>query len=400
MMLARRAALAGCALLLPGAPSEALPVARSPDWPALAARWLTPLRNAVTATGAPGLIRSYTVREGADATEFDRVHANCAYVYDNAVAGLVLLAAGDRPAAVCIADALAMAQAGDRFWRDGRLRNAYAAGPMQQQAALPGWWDASRATWLEDGTAAGTSTGVLAWAMLLWTALGEQFRQPAERAAEWIAATQSSDAGFTGGFLGHEPAPTRLSWISTEHNFDCAVVFARLGRAAEAGRARGFVDAMWDPGETRSLSGLTPDGQRNRHSAVDANLWPMLAGFGHPAALDWVLSRHGLPEGAPADRVDGVDFDTDRDGIWMEGTAIAALACRQAGRDAGRLGATLAANTGPDGMVQAANVERLTTGLSTGLDDTAPPFFYFRRPHVAATAWAALAALGRSPFEL
>jgi hypothetical protein len=60
---------------------------------------------------------------------------------------------------------------------------------------------------------------------------------------------------------------------------------------------------------------------------------------------------------------------------------------------------TLSAETAPGGLVWAASVPRLTTGLSTGATDNAD-FVYFRRPHIAATAWAALAAMGRSPFML
>ena len=392
LMLPRRAALGGVALLAGGAAS-------APDWKALAQLWLKPLRAAVANLPGPGLIRSYTVRTGAETSDFDLVHGNCAYVYDNAVAALALLASGDEAGASRIAAALAQAQSSDRFWHDGRLRNAYAAGPMTAPAKLPGWWDDRRGTWLEDGYHAGTATGVMAWAMLLWSALGREFRDAAERAADWIVRTQSDPRGFTGGFIGHEPAPQRLMWVSTEHNLDCAVVFSRIGRAVAAGHAWRFVDSMWDGAEGRRLTGLTPAGLPNRHSAVDANLWPMLAGRVDAAALRWVLSRHGMPAGAPWAEIDGVDFDTDRDSIWLEGTAIAALACRVEGANANRLAATLLANTTSSGLIYATTTEQLTTGLSTGLDQTAPDFLYFRRPHLAATAWAALAALHRSPFD-
>ncbi len=382
MRLSRRALIAGAALLPAAGPAL--------DWPRLAEGWLAPLR-----AGGPGLLRSYEVRTGADAVEFDRVHAVCAYVYDNALVGLALLAAGDVEHAREIGRALAVAQESDRFWHDGRLRNAYAAGPMAMPAKLPGWWDAARGAWLEDGYQAGTATGVLAWAMLLWTALGADFRPAADRAADWIVSTVRGDSGFTGGFIGHEPHPQALIWTSTEHNLDLAVVLARLGRP-EAAFAALFVARMWQANEGRFLSGLKPDGTANPHSAVDANLWPLLAGGTHGEALDWVLARHCLPAGAPRAEVDGVDFDTDRDGIWLEGTAIAALTLRLRGEAslAARLAATLAANTAPSGLIYACTTPTLTTGLSTGLDPSAPDFLYFRRPHIAPTAWAVLAALG------
>jgi hypothetical protein len=236
--------------------------------------------------------------------------------------------------------------------------------------------------------------------MLLWTALGADFRPAADRAADWIAKRASGPAGFIGGFLGHEPAPQAMTWTSTEHNLDVAIAFRRLGRP-EAAFAAAFVARMWEPAEDRFVSGLTPEGTRNPHSAIDANIWPLLAGAPHPQALDWVLSRHGLPAGAPRAEIDGVDFDTDRDGIWLEGTAITALWLRRTGETAlaARFRATLAANTAPNGLIYACTTPTLTTGLSTGLDASAPPFLYYRRPHIAPTAWAVLAALGVNPFR-
>jgi hypothetical protein len=109
-----------------------------------------------------------------------------------------------------------------------------------------------------------------------------------------------------------------------------------------------------------------------------------------------VLAQHG----GPAGHVQGVDFNTDRDGIWLEGTAITALTCKRLGQaeQAARLLDTLAAQTSPSGLVFACTTPTLTTGLSTGLDSSAPDFLYFRRPHIAPTAWALLAQRGANPF--
>jgi hypothetical protein len=60
--------------------------------------------------------------------------------------------------------------------------------------------------------------------------------------------------------------------------------------------------------------------------------------------------------------------------------------------------ATLRAQTSPGGLIYAATTPTLTTGLSTGLDNAAPDFLYFRRPHIAPTAWAVLAQLSATPF--
>jgi hypothetical protein len=382
-----------------------------------AADWMAPLRREAAALGGPGLIRSYTVRTGADATDFDRVHANCAYVYDNAVAGMALLAAGEAGLAGRIGSALVHAQVHDRFFHDGRLRNAYAAGPMDPRAgtpvALPGWWDAGKGAWLEDGYQTGSAAGVVAWAMLLWLALAARtgeaaYRAAAARAADWVAGSLRAPAGFQGGFIGEEPAQTRLTWVSTEHNLDLSVAFRLLGRAADAAHAARFVDAMWSRQEGRFLTGLTPAGTPNPYSGLDANVWPQLAAGMPPAlrpALAWVLTRQALPAGSPRAEIRGLDFNDDRDGIWMEGTAFTALALTLTGAPAdaalaARLLGTVAANTDASGLVFATDVPALTTGLTTGLNSSAPPFLYFRRPHLAPTAWAALAALAVNPFRV
>jgi hypothetical protein len=369
-----------------------------------AADWVGVLAERVAALGGVGLLRSYDV---AGTTPFDLAHGNCAYVYDNAVVGMALLAGGHVAAARRLGDALAAAQMRDRFWRDGRLRNAYAAGVVAAAGdyPLPGWWDVGQGKWVEDPYQVSTATGVVAWAALFWMALfratGEaRYREAAGRAAAWIGQFVQVPAGYSGGYFGWEPAPVRLGWVSTEHNLDCAVAFAALGLGEASAHAAGFVAAMWHGGERRFYAGLTPAGVPNGFWAVDANVWPLLASGARPewsAALDSVVARQGVPAGAP----EGVDFNDDRDGIWLEGTAYVALAAARQGKAAlaARMLATLRAQTGASGLVWASSVARLSTGLSTGLTEV-PDFFYYRRPHIAATGWAALAQLEVSPFAI
>jgi hypothetical protein len=397
-MIRRRALLVAAPALAAAGPHQ--------DWPGFAAAALAPIRAAAAAADGPVLLKSW-VTDGRDA--FDRVHAEAAYTYDNALAGVALLAAGERALAARIAEALRLAQAQDRHWRDGRLRNAYAAGRQHAEAPAsarpPGWWDGGAGRWLEDGYQAGSAAGPVAFAMLLWLALGDPpFRAAAVRAGDWVeAALRAPEGGYRGGFIGHEPDPAPLAWRSTEQNLDLAVAFAGLGRTGAAAHAAGFVRRMWSPAEGRFLSGLTPEGAPNHHSALDANLWPLLAWPGEARfrpALDWVLARHALPAGAPRAEIAGLDFDADRDGIWLEGTAQAVLLLRRLGEDAlaARLAATITRHRGRDGWILAASVEALTTGLATGLTPGVADFRYPRRGHLAANAWAALAGLGANPF--
>ncbi|MCK8786352.1 hypothetical protein M0638_18400 [Roseomonas sp. NAR14] len=387
------------------------------DWPGFAAGWLAPIRAAAAALDGPGLLRSWvTAGEG----DFDRVQREAAYTYDNALAGLALLAAGEDALALRLAEGLRLAQTQDRFWHDGRLRNAYAAGRQHAAAPAsarpPGWWDAAAGRWAEDRYQVGSAAGPTAFAGLLWLRCAERglgrpadWRAAADRAADWLETLRVPDAsgGFRGGTLGHEPAPEPLPWRSTEQNLDLAALFARLGRPGPAAEARRFVAAAWRPAEGRFLSGLLPDGTPNPHSALDANLWPLLAFPGEAAwrpALAWVLSRHGVPAGAPATALDGLDFDDDRDGAWWEGTAQAVLVLRRArwmpaaGAVAARLAAAILRQRDPRGWLLAASLPWLTTGLGTGLVPGVADFRYPRRGHLGATAWAALAGLDADPF--
>jgi hypothetical protein len=96
----------------------------------------------------------------------------------------------------------------------------------------------------------------------------------------------------------------------------------------------------------------------------------------------------------------GFDFNEDRDGLWVEGTAQAALTYRSVGRRdrSEKLLDGLKAQISPAGYLYATPEPRLTTGLSIGPDSASEDFFYFRRPHLGATAWAILAATGWNPF--
>lgn len=364
--------------------------------PALAAEPLADacvlaVRSQMAALGdGPVLLNSYIV-DAHGGTDFDVTQADAAYVYDNALAGLLLLAAGYADEARRIGTALALAQAHDRFYSDGRLRNAYQAGVMATPAKLPGWWDQKAGRWAEDPYQVGSQSGPVAWAMLLWAALG--MKAPADAAGDWLDDQLRAGSGYYGGFYGFEPRPLELTWQSTEQNVDLAVAFTRLGRAEDAGHAAGFVHAMAAGG--RFAAGLTPGGARNAMLAADAGIWPFLAGLG--SADSAMAAVRGLRQGG------GIGFSDASAGVWLEGTAFAALAMKQAGSPlAATFLGTVAANVAPCGYVYATVGPVLSTGLTVGpsLEPGVAPlaFEYYRRPALSATAWAGLAALGVNPL--
>jgi hypothetical protein len=341
----------------------------------------------------PVLLNSFVVNDGPGRADFDLTQADAAYVYDNALAGLALLAAGNNDDAARIGLALALAQGQDRFWKDGRLRNAYQAGAMTAPAKLPGWWDKSANVWREDPYQVGSEAGPVAWAMLLWAALG--MSAPANRAGDWLDDQLRAARGYYGGFYGFEPKPLKLMWQSTEQNTDLYAAFGRLGRAEDAAHAGGFVHRMFDVGTRLFDTGLTPAGGRNKLLAADAGSWPYLAGLGDKASA--LAAIMALRRGA------GVGFSGASGGIWPEGTAFAALAlARQGNRLADAFLQTVAAQISPAGYVYASVAPVLSTGFDVG---PAPPggeakkFDYYRRPALAPTAWAALAGLGVNPLK-
>jgi hypothetical protein len=380
----------------------------SPD--AQRARYCAPLANAVASQVAgseAAFVRSY--EHADDESRLPAGLASTAFVYDNALAAIALVACGDVKSATVIGNALSLAARNDRTFRDGRVRNAYRPGPVGKgPPALPGWWDDKKKIWAEDAAQDGTSTGNVAWAALALLTLHqatkqESFLADAERLIDWVIANVSTGSGFRGGFHGYDPQQVRLTWISTEHNVDVYAAAAWLflltskrKYADAASEARQFLERAFDG--DHFLLGTKPDGSLADPSmlALDVQLWPSIAIPEEPAqwrsALNFAATHLAVK--------DGFDFNGDRDGLWVEGTAQASLAYRIAGdpRRSAQLLATLEADRTPSGFLNATRGARVSTGLSIDPTATTADFFYFRRPHLGATAWATLAATTWNPF--
>ena len=277
---------------------------------------------------------------------------------------------------------------------------------------LPGWWDAGNARWAEDAYQDGTATGNVAWAALgllnLHQATGEAWAlESAERLADWIQTMSGGPgpAGFMGGLHGFDDTQVPLKWKSTEHHADIAAVSAWLYRLtgkpayAEMNKtARGFLLTMFDREAGLFRMGTLPDGTpaQTDRIALDAQVWPLIAVADPPQqwnrTLDLIDKRLAVPG--------GYDFNEDRDGVWTEGTAQVALVRRAMGdpKAADALIEGLSGELTQHGWMRATAGQKLTTGLEIGPDSTSNDFFYFPRPHLGATAWAALAAEGWNPF--
>lgn len=324
------------------------------------------------------------------------------------------MSCGDVERARRIADAFLIALSRDRTFHDGRIRNAYRSGPVGEGAvALPGWWDQKAKLWAEDAYQDGTATGNVAWVALALLTLHDATGAPAylegaHALLGWISATARrapGPDGFSGGLDGFDNAQKKLDWKSTEHNLDVHAAATWLGRLTGDERlpemaavARRFLDAVFVPGDGFFRLGTSPDGRLRDpdHLALDTQLWPLLAVRDPPR--DWRGALHFAETRMGVDG--GFDFNGDRDGLWVEGTAQAALTYRSVGRRDRSNGLLdrLQAQISPVGYLFATREARLTTGLSIGPDSSSEDFFYFRRPHLGATAWAILAATGWNPF--
>jgi hypothetical protein len=368
-------------------------------------------RVAAVSGDGPVFLRSYDAGSGEGPNSEPAL--NGAFTYDNALAVIALRACGDLAAARRVGDALMLAADEDRSGEEGRLRNAYRPGPAGETPVPPmGWWSDAEQRWNEDPYQVSSATGNLAWAALALLTLADATRDPqyaevSARIAQWATKASYDDrapAGFTGGVYGYDDAPQALTWKSTEHNVDLAAVFEWLARLqpeggwqARAKRARDFVAALWDPEQGRFWVGTLPDGtSTNRvNSGLDAELWPLLladAPKDWRGALTYAEQNHAVRP--------GFDFNDDRDGVWWEGTAQAALVYRVLGREekANRLLKAIGRRFSPGGLLWATDDARITTGLALSPTSTTDDFYYFRLPHLGATAWAALAGRAWNPL--
>jgi hypothetical protein len=362
------------------------------------------VRSMAAAPPGPALLASYP-------SERSGPLSGAAFTYDNAVTAIALVACGQPALARRIGDSLLLALDHDRFWHDGRVRNAYAAGAVgNSPLKLAGWWDMKSQRWLEDSYQAGSDSGNIAWAMLALLTLDAstgdaRYRAGAVRLAHWVEGRADSRGagGFAGGDFGHEPTPQQLHWKSTEHNTDLAAAFEWLARATadahwleRARHAQEFVRSMWDSDSGYFAVGAAEDGIRiNPLLALDAQIWPLMALPGaanqYAAAIQTTERRLRFDAGYTYSEAGG--------GLWSEGTAQVAVLLQLLHRQgaARPVIAALQTQRAEDGGYFASNVAETPTGFMLATDPSKPRV-YFHLEHLGATAWAALSEQRFNPF--
>ena len=313
------------------------------------------------------LLQSYNNESGLMTT---------AFVYDSALALCAYLAnptAEHVRRARIIGDGILFAQANDATYTDGRVRQAYAAGPMlfyDQSSFFPGLQrEDGKAAFLWCFGFAGSSTGDMAWAGLalsqLYKATGVQkYLDGAIALGEWIAAKRSpyQYGGYHGGIQGDGETPQR--WTSTEHNIDAYALFIQLRRHTRdrkwqdrADVADEFVAKMWNhtgefynTGTVGGLPGEDPNLINSSNIPEDVQTWAMLSlqNKKYFSAVDYVTDTlwntdggtdSQLPAGVEISgvtyssqaksltgTVSGGDVPNNRNAVWLEGKGHTALA--------------------------------------------------------------------------
>ncbi|GAA1818569.1 hypothetical protein GCM10009682_44050 [Luedemannella flava] len=341
--------------------------------------YLDTVQDAYVTGATPRLLQSYNNESGLMTT---------AFVYDNALAVIAYLSrptAANVARAKLIGDAFLWIQGNDEAHSDGRVRQAYAAGPM----LFYGWWPYFPGLVREDGKAAflwpfgfsGSAVGDVAWVALSLTHLYAHTRQRkyldgAVAASEWIVNTAVSPyayGGYHGGVQGDGVTPQR--WCSTEHNIDVYGLFTLLARytkdrawARRADVAGDFVRRMFNKRGgyywTGTLGSNPADDPNLINTAIlpeDVNTWAYLSlgDRAHAGAIDWTARSLAVTDtpAAPNSQlpagvtVSGVTFsdmaktltgpvpngtgNNNQSAVWLEGNGhmAAALLARDAHGD-------------------------------------------------------------------
>lgn len=309
-----------------------------------------------------------------------------AFIYDNSLAAIAYLSRStpaDVRRAKLIGDTLLWIQANDESFSDGRVRQAYAAGPMVFYGGSPDFPGLERA----DGKAAflwpfgfsGSSVGDLAWAALALAQLyghtrDRRYLDGAVALGDWIRGRRSPHrfGGFHGGVQGD--GVTAQRWCSTEHNIDVYALFHLLAGYTkdrswwhDAKVAREFVRSMWNRHGGHFWTGTQGAGPNDDPDEInmavlpeDVNTWAFLSlGEGRfSRGIDWNAANLANTDGGPESqlpegvRISGVTFSdqskvltgpvpnsdrlNDRTAVWLEGNGHMAAALLDRSRQGDR----------------------------------------------------------------
>ena len=207
----------------------------------------------------------------------------------------------------------------DAYHKDGRWGETWAAGPN---------------AWL-----------LIAANHYTYDSKDTRYSELSEVITEWLISLQSVDGGIIGGYYGNGKP---MTWISTEHNFDCYAAMRDLGVLTGDKRCLGTAkeirfwleNAAWNKEQSRFNMG-----RDNPNFATDQSSWAVLSlGSKYGSTLDFAIEKSLNKKMYKVNNVEieGFDFGStyekshypDKDAVWLEGTAQMVLAFDRAGRKA------------------------------------------------------------------
>ncbi|MFA5006606.1 MAG: chitobiase/beta-hexosaminidase C-terminal domain-containing protein [Candidatus Izemoplasmatales bacterium] len=381
--------------------------------------WLSAQQDSAVLDGSDeisGLVDSFEDYSGPDQPITE------AFTYDQAVAAIAFLVAGDVERATTVLTTLQNLQAEDGSWC-----NSYWYG---------GYWGAELRKHV--GPAVWVSLAVMNYERI--TGDAETFHAMAVAALDWALGYQRPNGGIAGGETTWDVPGvwTEEVWTGTEHNIDAypALLYfadttpARRDEynAAVADVLAFLTDVVWDDAEGRFFGGFKNDTQLvDPWVPLDVNPWAVLAlGTDYAEVLDYVEDAVGDPvtgvgtlahpkyvqtltyddEGS---LMTGYDFDWQDDGaaadpakgggtyaadIWIEGTVFMACAYYAVGDEA-------------KGDAILSEVEKkmgaggsMAGGLPYSLKASNNHYWRMLQQNcVSSTGWFVIAAAGWNPFQ-
>ena len=387
-------------------------------------------------SSGPRLAQSYQDASGL---------GDIAFVYDNALTAIALLAGGDVRHARAIGDGLLFAASHDEKFDDHRLRQAYHADTFvngsgtARETAHFGW---------EFGLV-GTAVGDMAWPGIALAQLAHRtgagaYRDGALAIGRWIQDHTFSTTGL-GGYTFGETAGLE-DHKSAEHNIDVYAFFRLLAQLSgdrvwdeRAEHAWAFVDQLWNAEEGFFWTGSDDGAAVNKATAqrpLDVQTWSWLAARRprYAGALDWARTNlattdtplranstlrgnesvHGVAFASgslltdTSRRIGGLDYtpEPDDSAVWFEGTGQLAIALQDRRREGDRalaedLLGQLRYAQAELGRQQTFGGQRLEGGVVAASSpmDTGFAFGYYPDLHTAATSWYVFAATGTNPYR-
>ncbi|MCS7180907.1 MAG: dockerin type I repeat-containing protein, partial [bacterium] len=347
--------------------------------------------------------------------EPDKYLHNTCFIYDNSLSLMAFIIKGEKERAKIIADSFIYAMNNDRFYRDNRLRNAYMSGDLidikTDYARIPGWWDSELGMWKEDEYQVSTYPGNIAWVIISLCHFylkygGEEYKESAIKLGDWIYLNTydtRGNGGYTGGYKGWEPRPQKINWKSTEHNIDIYSAFKLLLKITgdtkweeRANHAKNFVLSMFNNEKNYFYSGTKEDGitPEQQPISLDVQAWAILSGITNfsQEKLSYIEENFLTTNNG----FEGFDFNTDKDGVWFEGTSFMSLLYSFLGfndkakkyLEEVKKAQISGPNSDGSGIISSSK-----ESLSTGLE-----WQYYPRLHTGTTSWFIFAKNLFNPF--